>query len=96
MITMTTYKIEREGLTYASKMENGFYNHKIVEEHYDDFPTWILGGRYVHKFAYFVFESEWHYDPMRDFNPRFESRKGVAGPFPTQEMAQEWIDAHAE
>lgn len=88
---MKRYEVKKENRQFGNKCK--WYNKNNLPAVEATNPTYRCGGRQFPA-AYFVYEVETVYDPMRDFNPRHEERTPVAGPFSCETIAQEWAEMH--
>lgn len=87
-MTNKAYKTTKTNRDYGSLCD--WYNHENLVNVEAANVTRPIGKRPAPA-AWFVEEHEWHYDEMRDCEAYYETRKPVAGPFVTEDEANEWI-----
>ena len=85
---MKRYEIKKQSRTFGSNCD--WYNKQNLESVETANPTYPCGNRRFPA-AYFVFETEQVRDEMRDFNPNYKVSRPVAGPFASENEAQEQI-----
>lgn len=87
---MTRYKIRLDARDYGSKGADWYMFENLPDVEAED-PVRVVGGRYWPA-AYFVDAVERVRDDMRDFNPVYDQRITIAGPFATEDDAWDWVD----
>ena len=83
-----TYKAEYTTLAFASATDK--YIPENAKQCEEMGLRYTIGGNNIAA-GWFLFECEWHTDWMRDYNPHYESKKLVAGPFTSKEEALAYI-----